>query len=271
MRRGLEVRGARSDRAVDSRLSPSRPTRRAGVGPSAYGRAVDDPEERAKARADALAAQVRALLQGAVVVQVERNRDQERRDPRQRDVAALVAWAAGVLADPDTVILDTETTGFHDTARIVEIAVLTATGQVLLDTLVNPGVPIPAEATDIHRITDEMVAGSPSFGKILPDLRRVLFGKRVLIYNAEFDLGRLGHEINVIHGRNGDPLEVGERWLVIHDAKAEDAMIPYSDWVGEWNENWGNYRWQKLDGGHRALGDCLAVIDCLKAMARDAR
>ncbi len=44
-------------------------------------------------------------------------------------------------------------------------------------------------------------------------------------------------------------------------------MIPYSDWVGDWNDYWGNYTWQPLNGGHRARGDCFAVIGCFRAMA----
>ncbi|MFE6365904.1 hypothetical protein ACFVP3_38810 [Streptomyces sp. NPDC057806] len=46
----------------------------------------------------------------------------------------------------------------------------------------------------------------------------------------------------------------------------DDVMIPYSDWVGDWSDYWGNNRWQPLNGGHRALGDCRAVLDCLRVM-----
>ncbi|MFJ2900325.1 exonuclease domain-containing protein [Streptomyces sp. NPDC087218] len=74
-----------------------------------------------------------------------------------------IAWAQKILADPDAyAILDTETTGLDYDSRIVEIAVTTAAGTVLLDTLVNPGAPIPAEAAAIHGITDVMVADAPS-------------------------------------------------------------------------------------------------------------
>jgi hypothetical protein len=61
--------------------------------------------------------------------------------------------------------------------------------------------------------------------------------------------------------------EQAAAWL---DAmQIEDVMIPYSDWVGDWSEYHGNNRWQPLDGGHRAGEDCLAVLDCLRAMGRD--
>lgn len=200
----------------------------------------------------------------------ERERNRAARLAREQEVAELAAWAAAALADPDVRILDTETTGLEDDARILDLAVITGAGQVLLDTLVNPGVPIPPEATAIHGITDEMVKDAPSFAHVLPELAEAVSGGRVLIYNDVFDLQRLGHELGVHHGESGDLLDVGRRWIAAHNATAEDAMIPYSDWVGEWSDYWGNNRWQPLNGGHRALGDCLAVIECLKAMARSA-
>lgn len=44
----------------------------------------------------------------------------------------------------------------------------------------------------------------------------------------------------------------------------------YAQWIGDWSDYWGNYRWQPLFGGHRALDDCLAALDYLKAMAANS-
>lgn len=201
--------------------------------------------------------------------QEEARREIERREARRREVAELCAWAAAALADPAVVILDTETTGLFDPARIVDIAVTTAAGEVLLDTLVDPGEPIPAEATAIHGITDADVAGAPRFSELVPQLAEVLRGRRVLIYNREFDVDRLRYELGVHHQDDADPAAAAAAWLVL--AKFEDVMVPYSDWYGEWSDYWGNYSWQPLGGGHRALGDCLAVIARLTTMARRHR
>src|SRR5690606_33823093 len=57
----------------------------------------------------------------------------------------------------NVVILDTETTGLYD-AEIVEIAVIDLGGNILMNTLVRPKNPIPAEVTAIHGINNEMVA-----------------------------------------------------------------------------------------------------------------
>ena len=83
--------------------------------------------------------------------------------PRHTALAALPAIA-----------FDLETTGL-DVAndRIVQIGAVAMRGPAILDepridTLVDPGVPIPAAAARIHRITDSDVAGSP----LLPELLR---------------------------------------------------------------------------------------------------
>ena len=62
---------------------------------------------------------------------------------------------------------DTETTGIKmDKDKIIEIAAFDPVGNRTFCRFVNPGFPIPAEATAIHHITDEMVATSPSFAEV---------------------------------------------------------------------------------------------------------
>lgn len=204
-------------------------------------------------------------------VEAERRAEEERR----QQVRDLEAWARQVLADPGTVVLDCETTGLHDEARIVDLAVygvagdvlFGAPGEILVNTLLNPGEPIPAEATGIHGITDQHVAGAPSFGDVAEQLGAALAGKRVLIYNEPYDVERLRYELTVHYRQAGhaDPEASAAAW--IDSMRFEDAMIPYSDWVGDWSDYWGNYTWQPLYGGdHRALGDCRAVVERLREM-----
>ncbi|MFC9431472.1 exonuclease domain-containing protein [Streptomyces sp. NPDC056987] len=224
-------------------------------------------------------------------------RDAERREAEQRRAEERERWAAAALLDPDVVVLDTETTGLHPTARIVEIAVLSSAGDVLLDTLIDPGEPIPAQASKIHRITNADVAGAPTFADVLPQLVRLLEGRRCLIYNDAYDMNRLRHELTLHHlaraagessGPTAEHRELVAAWYgsmdvtgPVADARkqgavwldsltVEDVMVPYSDWVGEWSGYHGNNRWQPLDGGHRAAGDCRAVLDCLRAMGHNA-
>ncbi|ATL88746.1 hypothetical protein SMALA_8600 (plasmid) [Streptomyces malaysiensis subsp. malaysiensis] len=217
-------------------------------------------------------------------------REQERREAERREAEERQRWAAAALVDPDVLVLDTETTGLHAEARIVEIAVLNSRGEVLLNTLLDPGEPVPGDAADIHGITNETVAGAPTFSSIAVRLTELLDHKRVLIYNKWFDVERLRYELTLHYldraareaaeesvSTGTVPEDVRARALAEARAQAnawidamhfEDVMIPYSDWVGDWSDYHGNNRWQPLDGGHRAAGDCRAVLDCLRAMGR---
>lgn len=211
------------------------------------------------------------------------------RERRRAEVQALAQWARDVLADPTAVIFDAETTGLHGTARIVDVAVITTmTGETLMDTLINPGEPIPPEATEIHGITDAMVADAPSFADIADELAAILAGRRVLIWNSEYDTGRIRHELKSHHLNqaaaaagmpDGAAIPPGElrdqltaaafaharEWLA--NVATECAMIQYSDWFGEWSDYWGGYSYQKLRGDHRAGGDCRKVRVRLTEMA----
>jgi DNA polymerase III epsilon subunit-like protein len=191
----------------------------------------------------------------------------EAEETRERQVAGLSAWARDALADPAVVVLDTETTGLHDDARIVDLAVLTAGGDVLVDTLLDPGEPIPAEATDVHGIADEDVQGAPRFGDVLVQLTGALINRRCLIYNDTFDVARLRHELTLHYREAGhdDPAASAAAWL--ETMRFEDVMMPYSDWYGEESDWYDGYRWQPLFGGdHRAASDCRAVVDRLRDM-----
>ncbi|MET9294851.1 3'-5' exonuclease [Streptomyces sp. NPDC003077] len=207
--------------------------------------------------------------------EAQRQADRE----RWNDLGPTLAWAQKILAEPEAyAIVDTETTGLTATSRIVEIAVTTASGKVLLNTLVNPGEPIPAEATALHGITDAMVADAPSFSTILPRLTEALAGRRIVIYNREYDTGRLLWELHLHHRarhtvdltkhpRHGDRRHpAAQAWL---DAQQweECAMEQYAAFYGTWHHYWRSYTWQPLGGGHRALDDCHTVITRVEEMA----
>jgi len=210
----------------------------------------------------------------------------------RQDREAAAAWARRLLDDPTAVVLDTETTGLHDSARIVEIAALGVDGSVLLDSLVNPGVPIPAESTRIHGITDDMVQGAPSFSDLLVSLTGALINRKVVVYNRDFDKRRLAIElhrhyrtrwVNLEKPRNGQRRihPAARAWLAAQTWE-DCAMGAYAEWCGDWTWDYdarddeplyrqGDYRWQPLPGaGHRAAGDCRAVIDILKEMAGES-
>ena len=91
------------------------------------------------------------------------------------------------------VVLDLETTGTRvQTDRIVEISTLKLfpDGNHRIHTRrLDPGIPIPAEATAIHGITDADVVNEKSFAQIAHNLAAYLDGCDLCGYNLwSFDL-----------------------------------------------------------------------------------
>lgn len=95
--------------------------------------------------------------------------------------------------------IDVETTGLSPrAARVCEVAAISFRGSdrvATLAELVNPGTPIPAEVSNIHGITDEMVKDSPSFGGVAPRLLAMLEDSVVVAHNAQFDIAFLTAEL----------------------------------------------------------------------------
>lgn len=85
------------------------------------------------------------------------------------------------------VYLDTETTGVYATDEIVEICIVDHDGQILLDSLVKPYNPIPAQTARFHGISNAMVQNAPTWRDIWPDVQRILTNRQIGIYNAKFD------------------------------------------------------------------------------------
>jgi len=94
---------------------------------------------------------------------------------------------------------DLETTGINITKdRIVEISILKIYpngNQESKTWLVNPTVPIPQEATQVHGITDEKVASEPTFKELAPQVYQMIKDSDLAGYNSDrFDIPLLVEE-----------------------------------------------------------------------------
>ncbi len=90
-------------------------------------------------------------------------------------------------------VIDLETTGVNpQTDRIVEACVLKllpAGGKKQITRRLNPGIPIPAEASAVHGIFDADVAGEPAFAAVAGSLMDLLDGCDLCGFNIRrFDL-----------------------------------------------------------------------------------
>ena len=102
----------------------------------------------------------------------------------------------------EILFLDLETTGTDPVKdRIVQVGMIRSMHdfRILeeLSQLVNPGMPIPAEAQAIHKITDAKVAGEPRFSEVAGKVHDLLRGRVVAGFGVSwFDVGFLWEELN---------------------------------------------------------------------------
>ena len=90
------------------------------------------------------------------------------------------------------VVIDFETTGLNPTSdKIIEIgAVKICNGSITdsFSTLVNPKRSIPAAATRVNGITDQMIKDAPQIESVLPQLIQFIGDKVIVAHNAPFDM-----------------------------------------------------------------------------------
>ena len=112
------------------------------------------------------------------------------------------------------IAFDTETTGIEPGSRMIEIAAIAfdGIGNILktFNTLVNPGMPIPADATKVNNITDVMVESAPDTDKALCSFFDWLPLGTLVAHYAQYDTGIITYEA----GRVNMPLPEG---LVVID------------------------------------------------------
>lgn len=161
--------------------------------------------------------------------------------------------------DRPLAFFDIESTGTSPRAdRIVELAimVLHTDGRRQSHTfLVNPGIPIPVEVTQIHGISDDDVKDCPAFNDVAPDVLAVLDPCDLAGYNIlRFDVPMLVEEFR----RANIAFDVDSRRLIdaqriYHQHEPRDLTAALSFYCGEMH----------LDA-HGAEADVLATIRVLE-------
>jgi DNA polymerase-3 subunit epsilon len=120
------------------------------------------------------------------------------------------------------VVLDTETTGISvkEGHRIVEI------GCIELDNLIptknkfhcylNPERKVSEKALEVHGYTDEFLSKQKKFSDVGEQFLSFIKDKRLIIHNAEFDLGHLNNELSIF-GKNKINNEIVDTLILARD------------------------------------------------------
>ena len=107
------------------------------------------------------------------------------------DSGSLISGCNDYPVDGEIVVFDLETTGLSSVNnRITEIGAVKLKNREIVEeyqSFVNPGVPIPAEITDLTGITDDMVAEAPDEKAALEDFLKFVGNAVLVAHNEPFD------------------------------------------------------------------------------------
>ena len=155
---------------------------------------------------------------------------------------------------------DLETTGIDITKdRIVEISILKVypNGNKESKTwLVNPTIPIPKAASDVHGITDERVAGEPTFKELAKQIHNMIKDSDLAGYNSDrFDIPLLAEEMLRVEV----DFDLGNRvsvdvQTIFHKMEQRTLSAAYKFYCGK-----------DLIDAHTASADTNATYEILKA------
>ena len=158
------------------------------------------------------------------------------------------------------IFFDLETTGIDIvTDRIVEISYLKIypNGKEESKTIrVNPGVPIPEKASELHGITNEMVKDCPTFKEIAKSLANEMEGCDLAGFNSNrFDIPLLAEEFL----RAGTDIDLKKRKFVdvqtiFHKMEQRTLSAAYKFYCNK-----------ELEGAHGAEADTKATYEVLKS------
>jgi DNA polymerase III subunit epsilon len=158
------------------------------------------------------------------------------------------------------IFFDLETTGIDvATDRIVELSYLkiSPNGDEETKTIrLNPCMPIPAKASEIHGITDEDVKDAPKFSDIAKNLTKIFEGCDFAGYNSnKFDIPLLAEEFL----RSGADIDLKKRkfvdiQVIFHKKEQRTLGAAYKFYCDK-----------DLEDAHSAEADTKATYEVLKA------
>jgi len=158
------------------------------------------------------------------------------------------------------VFFDLETTGINVSSdRIVEMSLLKISPngkEQWMTTRINPEMPIPPKTTEIHGISDEDVAGAPTFREVAKNLALFLEGCDLAGYNSiKFDIPLLAEEfLRTDTDFNFRKRKYVDVQIIFHKKEQRTLTAAYKFYCNK-----------QLKDAHSSKADTSATFEVLKA------
>lgn len=177
--------------------------------------------------------------------------------------AAQCSTLCQKLINEKTIILDTETTGLHAEAEVIELTLLDVSGNILFNSLIKPRDKISEDVIAIHGITNEMVANSPTFDEVAQVIAQHLENANLVAHNAHYDRLRLEFEFSRLEIPT---LPTVKSWActMLLNLRTEDQRFPKLSALAKM------YDIEYGGQAHRAYTDADVCRRILLAMASEA-
>lgn len=122
--------------------------------------------------------------------------------PRKNAGYALerCSWFRKLLIPDNTLIIDTETTGFGTDDEVVELAVIDLTGRTIYESLFKSLKPLSTEASKVNGLVDADLADAPDYREEYQTLSTLCAGRPLLGYFPEYDM-RLLKQTHELHAK----------------------------------------------------------------------
>ena len=157
-----------------------------------------------------------------------------------------------VKLDENLIILDTETTGFGRSAEVLQLGMIDGTGKVLWDELYDTvWTPTWEQAEEIHGISPEMVSNEDPIWVDMPEIRALLEGKSLAIFNAVYDSTVMPDGLT----------SAKEKLCIMNAFKHHTQSKKYNLILAA--ESFADYTFPEEDR-HTAVGDCKATLAVLR-------
>ncbi|MGJ7015944.1 DNA polymerase-3 subunit epsilon [Streptomyces griseorubens] len=188
-------------------------------------------------------------------------------------LVGMTCWYEGPLA-----AFDTETTGVDvETDRIVSAALVVqdapGTRPRVTRWLVNPGVPVPAAATEVHGLTEEHLQRNGRWpAPVMYEVAQALseqaaVGRPVVVMNAPFDLTLLDRELRRHRASSLNRWFERSPLLVLDPRVLDKHLDRYRKGRRTLADLCAQYE-VELEEAHDAAADAAAALEVTRAVGR---